>query len=87
MLVAVLSLSWATTVLAQSPGASLLVPSAPTAKAATAKTPPTVKPMPRAGMSNPCTAYGPSFAKLPGTDTCVKVGGAASIEAGSSLRR
>nr|WP_316185196.1 MULTISPECIES: porin [unclassified Bradyrhizobium] len=38
-------------------------------------------------MSNPCTAYGPSFAKLPGTDTCVKVGGAASIEAGSSLRR
>ena len=33
---------------------------------------------------NDCAAYGPGFAKLAGTDTCVKVGGAVSVEVGGS---
>jgi hypothetical protein len=33
---------------------------------------------------NSCAAYGPGFVKLDGTGTCVKIGGAISIEAGSS---
>jgi len=79
---AVLGLSWATTALAQSPGPSLLRPDNPTANTTLAK------PAPRTRTTaNPCAAYGPSFARVPGTDTCLKVGGAASVEAGSSLRR
>ena len=31
-----------------------------------------------------CAAYGAGFVKVEGTDTCVKVGGAVSIGAGSS---
>jgi Porin subfamily len=33
----------------------------------------------RAG--NSCAAYGPGFAKVDGTDTCVKIGGTVSIGA------
>jgi len=33
---------------------------------------------------NSCAAYGPGFVKADGTDTCVKIGGAVSIGAGSS---
>jgi Porin subfamily len=31
-----------------------------------------------------CAAYGAGFVKVEGTDTCVKIGGAVSIGAGSS---
>jgi Porin subfamily len=33
-----------------------------------------------------CAAYGAGFVKVAGTDTCVKVGGAVSIGAGTSVR-
>ena len=37
----------------------------------------------RAG--NSCAAYGPGFAKVDGTDTCVKIGGAVSIGVGGNV--
>ena len=37
-----------------------------------------------AGSSSACAAYGPGFVEVEGTGTCVKVGGAVSIEAGST---
>ena len=45
-----------------------------------------VRPLPvkRTGSANSCLAYGSGFVKLEGTETCVKIGGAISIEAGSS---
>jgi hypothetical protein len=39
-------------------------------------------PLKGADSSNSCAAYGPGFVKVDGT--CVKIGGAVSIEAGSS---
>jgi len=41
-------------------------------------------PLKGADSSNSCAAYGPGFVKVDGTGTCVKIGGAVSIEAGSS---
>jgi Porin subfamily len=41
-------------------------------------------PVKPAGSGNACAAYGAGFVKVEGTDTCVKVGGAVSIGAGSS---
>jgi len=41
-------------------------------------------PMKREGGSNACATYGLGFAKVEGTDTCVKIGGAVSIGVGSS---
>jgi hypothetical protein len=38
------------------------------------------------GAGNPCAALGPGFAKVDGTDTCVKIGGSVSGEAGSRSR-
>jgi Porin subfamily len=37
-----------------------------------------------ASKSKACPEYGPGFVKLPGSDTCVKIGG--SVEAGGSMR-
>jgi hypothetical protein len=34
---------------------------------------------------NGCAAYGVGFAKVDGTDTCVKIGGAVSIGVGGSV--
>jgi len=34
--------------------------------------------------NNSCAAYGPDFAKVNGTETCVKIGGAVSIGAGTA---
>ena len=39
----------------------------------------------RAGPSNPCSAFGPGFVKIDGSETCVKIGGAVSVGAGSSM--
>jgi hypothetical protein len=33
---------------------------------------------------NSCAAYGPGFVKVEGTSTCMKIGGAISVGAGSS---
>jgi hypothetical protein len=41
-------------------------------------------PVKGAGTSNACAAYGPGFVKVDGTDTCMKIGGAISIGAGTS---
>jgi hypothetical protein len=47
--------------------------------------PPTrLLPVKGAKAGNSCAAYGPGFAKLAGSDTCVKVGGAVSVEVGGS---
>jgi hypothetical protein len=45
------------------------------------------KPLPikGAGNSNSCAAYGPGFVRIDGTETCMKIGGAISIGAGSSI--
>ena len=37
--------------------------------------------------TNPCASFGPNFRRIEGTDTCVKIGGAVSVEAGSGLGR
>jgi hypothetical protein len=37
-----------------------------------------------AASRNSCAVYGPGFAKIDGTETCVKIGGAVSIGVGSS---
>lgn len=36
--------------------------------------------------SDPCAAFGPGFVRMPGSDTCVKVGGGIGIEAGGRGR-
>jgi hypothetical protein len=41
-------------------------------------------PLKGAGASNACAAFGPGFVKVEGTDTCMKVGGAIGIGAGTS---
>jgi hypothetical protein len=61
--------------------------SLPAKPALSAKPLPLAKTTPRASGANPCAAYGPGFARINGTDTCMKVGGAASVEAGSDFRR
>jgi hypothetical protein len=43
-------------------------------------------PLKRASPGNSCAAFGPGFAKVDGTDTCVKIGGAVSIGGSSGLR-
>jgi hypothetical protein len=40
-----------------------------------------------AGRANPCSIYGEGFANVPGTDTCVKVGGYVRSDAGVNLGR
>lgn len=50
---------------------------------------PPAKPATRAGTItiNPCASLGANFRRIEGTDTCVKIGGAISVEAGSSFGR
>jgi hypothetical protein len=53
------------------------------------------KPMPpakspsRAGTraANPCASFGPNFKRVEGTDTCVRIGGGVSVQAGSAFGR
>lgn len=47
---------------------------------------PTSKVLPVKGASagNSCASYGPGFAKVEGTGTCVKVGGAVRIDGGGA---
>jgi hypothetical protein len=47
---------------------------------------PTAKQLPlkRATSGNACAAYGAGFVKVEGTETCMKIGGAVSIDAGRS---
>jgi hypothetical protein len=50
---------------------------------------PPAKPAARAGTSgiNPCASLGPDFKRIEGTETCVKIGGAISVEAGRAFSR
>jgi hypothetical protein len=41
-------------------------------------------PVKGAGAGDACAAYGPGFVKAGGTETCVKIGGAAGIGVGGS---
>jgi hypothetical protein len=41
-------------------------------------------PLKGAGTGNSCAAFGPGFVKVEGSDTCVRIGGAISIGAGTS---
>jgi hypothetical protein len=43
-----------------------------------------VLPQKGASAGNSCAAYGPGFVKLEGSGTCMKIGGAVGIGAGSS---
>jgi hypothetical protein len=36
---------------------------------------------------NSCAMYGPGFVKVEGSNTCIKIGGGVSVEAGGSMRR
>lgn len=56
---------------AQTAAPTLMAPQAPSK---TSRPVSPAKPM-RAGHANPCSAYGEGFVKVPGGDTCVKVGG------------
>jgi hypothetical protein len=67
-------------ILAMLPASAALSDSRKPDKPATGKLLP-VKP---AGSGNACAAYGAGFVKVESTDTCVKVGGAVSIGAGTS---
>jgi hypothetical protein len=73
----------APTVSAQSTAPTLLAPEAQSNSsrpASSAKAAPI-------GRANPCSSYGEGFANVPGTDTCVKVGGYVRSEAGVNLGR
>jgi hypothetical protein len=39
---------------------------------------------PRAPASHPCAQFGPGFARVDGTDTCIKIGGSIGIGGGIS---
>jgi hypothetical protein len=41
-------------------------------------------PLKGAAAGNPCAAYGPGFVRVAGSETCVKIGGAVSVEVGGS---
>jgi hypothetical protein len=41
-------------------------------------------PLKGAGTARSCAEYGPGFVQLAGSSTCVKIGGAVSIDVGSS---
>jgi hypothetical protein len=63
--------------------------SSPGSFSALSKPLPPAKPAPRAGTIsiNPCASLGPNFKRIEGTDTCVKIGGAISVGAGSAFGR
>jgi hypothetical protein len=63
---------------AGSAGSSLLTPKV------AASTKPASRP---AATRNPCASYGANFVRVEGTDTCLKVGGALSVETGTSVGR
>ena len=46
--------------------------------------PGTMLPLKGTSSGNSCAAYGPGFVKVAGSDTCVKVGGAVSVDVGTS---
>ena len=53
-------------------------------KSDTAAPPGKALPLKGASSANACAAYGPGFVKVAGSDTCVKVSGAVSVDVGTS---
>jgi Porin subfamily len=45
---------------------------------------PTTTAQPENKQPKPCPAYGPNFVQVPGTDTCVKIGGTVRVQGSSS---
>lgn len=41
---------------------------------------------PKVPIRNPCSAYGPGFMRVEGSDSCVKVGGSVGVETGRRTR-
>ena len=37
---------------------------------------------PRSPSHNPCAQYGAGFTRMPGSDTCIRIGGSVGVEAG-----
>ena len=69
---------------------ALIVAVLPTWVAEQSNQPPKNWPKSRAVHSvsgNPCAEYGVGFVKIAGSDTCIKIGGSVSVEAGGSSRR
>jgi hypothetical protein len=66
------------------PASSLLAETPTSRKPDKSADPARLLPLKRPGSNNACAAYGPGFVKLEGSDTCVRAGGAISIDAGSS---
>jgi hypothetical protein len=67
---------------AQSVASALAEPSSNKRDQPAAAAKPTAK---HAAPGNPCSAFGPGFVKVDGSETCVKIGGAVSVGAGSSI--
>ena len=65
----------ASSALAEQPGIQKLDRATPPGK---------VLPLKGASSANSCAAYGPGFVKVAGSETCVKVGGAVSVDVGTS---
>ncbi len=42
-------------------------------------------PRPPRAAANPCAAYGPGFARVEGSDTCIKIGGGVSVGGSSGM--
>lgn len=42
-------------------------------------------PIKRAGAGSSCSAYGPRFVKIEGTETCMKIGGAVGVGVGHAI--
>ena len=59
---------------------------APKAQSKSSRSAPAAKAAP-VGRANPCSLYGEGFVNVPGTDTCVKVGGYVRSDAAVNLGR
>lgn len=45
------------------------------------------KAKPHSARNNPCAEYGVGFVQMPGSTTCIKIGGSIGTEAGGGSRR
>ena len=68
---------------AQTTAPTLMAPQAPSK---TSRSLPAAKPAP-VGRVNPCSIYGEGFVSVPGSDTCIKIGGYVRSDAAVNLGR
>jgi hypothetical protein len=67
--------------LAQQPGSTT---TRPRAKATTSKETQNPKPIAQPRAATTCSEYGAGFVRMPGSDTCVRVGGSIDVGVGMS---